>query len=86
MSTRQWNIWLVPDWNAPSCVSRIRPVEDSGTMTTTLALLVVLGNGRCHPAAILAVIISSPPWTKWPQFRRRYFQMHFRERKVLSFD
>ena len=27
------------------------------------------------------------PWTKWPSFRRRYFQMHiFRERKVLYFD
>ena len=25
-------------------------------------------------------------WTKWPRFRRRYFQMHFREWKVLYFD
>ena len=24
-------------------------------------------------------------WTKWPPFRRRYFQMHFREKKVLYF-
>ena len=26
------------------------------------------------------------PWTKWPPFRRRYFQMHFREWKVVYFD
>ena len=26
------------------------------------------------------------PWTKWPPFRRRYFQMHFCEWKVLCFD
>ena len=26
------------------------------------------------------------PWTKWPSFRRRYFQMHFREWKVSYFD
>ena len=25
-------------------------------------------------------------WTKWPQIRRRYFQMHFIEWKVLKFD
>ena len=27
-----------------------------------------------------------PPWTKWPPFRRRYFQMHFSESNVLYFD
>ena len=26
------------------------------------------------------------PWAKWPPFCRRYFQMHFREWKVLYFD
>ena len=26
------------------------------------------------------------PWTKWPPFRRRYFQMHSCEWKVLCFD
>ena len=26
------------------------------------------------------------PWTKWPPFRRRYFQIHFREWKCLNFD
>ena len=25
----------------------------------------------------------SHPWTKWPPFRRRYFQMHFREWKCI---
>ena len=25
--------------------------------------------------------VSSSPWTKWPSFRRRYLQMHFREWK-----
>ena len=25
------------------------------------------------------------PWTKWPPFHRRYFQVHFRERKVFVF-
>ena len=26
------------------------------------------------------------PWTKWPPLRRRHFQMHFREWKVVYFD
>ena len=29
---------------------------------------------------------SSLPWTKWPPFRRRHFQIHFCEWKVLYFD
>ena len=29
--------------------------------------------------------INASPWTKWLPFRRRYFQMHFREWKVLFF-
>ena len=29
--------------------------------------------------------INSSLWKKWPQFRRRYFQMHFTEWKVLYF-
>ena len=32
------------------------------------------------------ILTHPPPWTKWPPFRRRYFQMHFREWKVLCFD
>ena len=34
------------------------------------------------------IIISLPhiPWIKWPPFRRRYFQMHFREWQILYFD
>ena len=28
---------------------------------------------------------SFPPWTKWPPFRRRYFQMYFREWKSFVF-
>ena len=30
--------------------------------------------------------VNSSPWTKWPPFRRPYFQMYFREWKVLYFD
>ena len=30
--------------------------------------------------------LNHPPWTKWPPFRRRYFQMHFHEWKVLYFN
>ena len=30
--------------------------------------------------------INSPPGTKWLPFRKRYFQIHFREWKVLYFD
>ena len=29
---------------------------------------------------------SHPPWTKWPPFRRRYFQVHSCEWKVSYFD
>ena len=31
-------------------------------------------------------INSSPPWTKWPPFRRRHRQMHFREWKLVYFE
>ena len=30
--------------------------------------------------------INSLPWTKWPPFRRRHFQMHFHEWNVLHLD
>ena len=30
--------------------------------------------------------LSTPPRQKWPPYRRRYFQMHCREWKVLWFD
>ena len=33
---------------------------------------------------LLIQLIS--PWTKWLRFRKRYFQLHFREWKVLYFD
>ena len=52
----------------------------------------VLG-GRC-PMCEMAYVGDVPHgiywlislWTKWPQFHRRYFQLHFREWKVLYFD
>ena len=43
----------------------------------------------CNSDVIMWVIHSPQlisPWTKWPPFRRRYFQMHFREWKVLHLD
>ena len=30
--------------------------------------------------------LTNLPWTKWLRFRRRYFQMHFCEQKILYFD
>ena len=38
-----------------------------------------------HSGSSFSHMINSPPWTKGPPFRRRYFQMHFRELKVLYF-
>ena len=29
---------------------------------------------------------ESPPWTKWPPFRRRHFQMYFLECKCIDFN
>ena len=37
-----------------------------------------------QPASV--AVNSFPPWTKWPYFRRGYFQMHFCDWKVLYFD
>ena len=37
---------------------------------------------RCPPRLHYQFI---PPWTKWPPFRRRYFQMHFHLCKVFIF-
>ena len=38
-----------------------------------------------HPNRTITpdILNLPPPWTRWPPFRRRYFQMHFREWKVL---
>ena len=33
-----------------------------------------------------AALLTHPPWTKWPTFRRPHFQMHFHGRNVLYFD
>ena len=30
-------------------------------------------------------LIHLPPWTKWPPFRRRCFEIHFLQRKLLCF-
>ena len=32
------------------------------------------------------VVLTHPPWTKWPPFRKRHFQMNFLEWKFLCFD
>ena len=39
-------------------------------------------NFHMKPAMVL---LTHLPWTKWSPFRRRYFQVHFREWKVLYF-
>ena len=39
---------------------------------------------QSHPCFMTLYLIS--PWTKWPPFCRRYFQMHFCEWKFLYFD
>ena len=41
-------------------------------------------NVACKISASICKLIS--PWTKWPKLRRRHFQMHFHEWKVLYFD
>ena len=44
----------------------------------------VSGDGFVLSGRLLAFhVLIIFPWTKWPRFRRRYFQMHFREWKVL---
>ena len=50
--------------------------SSAGTVICHVQVLCLLG-----PALKLIC-----PWTKWPPFRRRYFQMHFRQWKVLYFD
>ena len=39
-----------------------------------------------YSIAVCATMVNSSPWTKWPPFRRRYFQIHFHEWKILYFD
>ena len=53
----------------------------SSTMKSTIALLVAMTvlSSVCYCCHIIYM-------TKWSQFHRRYFQMHLREWKVLSFD
>ena len=53
-------------------------------------------NGHPRPFSAQCLSLEDPSWvplthsplprTKWPPFRWRYFQMHFREWKVLYFD
>ena len=55
----------------------------------TVAAKIIFDECRCRRAAIISV--SGPvnqlisPGLKWPPFRRRYFQVHFREWKILYF-
>ena len=48
--------------------------------------LFVYGMGAKIFMAHLYQSLTHLPWTKWPLFHRRYFQLHFREWKVLHFD
>ena len=43
-------------------------------------------NSQAKPHITIVYALIHLPRTKWPPFRRRYFQMHFREWKVLYFD
>ena len=53
-------------------------------MDEELRRLVLHGGGQCRTCKIL--VWFNFPWTKWLLFRKRYFQVHFREWKVLYFD
>ena len=56
--------------------------------------LVIAGHCVGNPASDPSTLIEAydlnfkhlSPWTKWPAFRRQYFQVHFREWKLLYFD
>ena len=47
-------------------------------------------HGKCGVSSLRTTswheMLTHLPWTKWPPFPRRHFQIHFHEWKVLYFD
>ena len=87
-------IWSKVTYNylfTSSCENKYRQKpRNLGTGCTTWYCLPV---NRKVPRQYYAIyrgfpcgVKSSPTWTKWPPFRRRYFQTRFREWFVLYFD
>ena len=72
-----WNFHQTED----ICVSVVWLTTEASIATVGVGLSSwVTGVQRC-PIAFIHL-----PWTKWPLFRGRHFQMHFLEWKVLYFD
>ena len=41
---------------------------------------------RSQEISVRYEVLTHLPWTKWPSFRRRHFQMHFLDWKRLNFE
>ena len=80
LSKQWWGWWF----EAPSSpLSRHCNVHSRwhapGNLCSWLASSLTAWNATTKQSIINQLI---PPWTKWPPFSRRHFQMHFRECKV----
>ena len=83
-----WQSWssletLKPSFNVP--------IDDQGSQLDDISVSVLMVNtiplhGTDRTLAIMQPILSHFPWIKWSSFRRRCFQMHFHEWKVLCID
>ena len=78
--------------NSQILLSGSNAIRCAGPSTRKGIALSVLGeccciNSTAPPPPHPPTPTPTPPlWTKWPAFRRRYFQMYFSERKALYFD
>ena len=82
---------------APNCfLNSVKNLWHCGTLTTWWIVALgyydnawlsgVICSKNVRPSAVDGWYQLITPWTKWPLFRGRYFQMHFREWKCMNFD
>ena len=90
-----WNLSILWRVEIPFCDAR-RRLNWNLCPTTDLITITVPPEGNKCGRAVLPCRSkwwhgyhwnsTHPHWTKWPPFRRRHFQMHFHQLKVLYFD
>ena len=58
-------------------------IDNKSTLVQVIIWRLQLPELMMAPFTDAYASLGLSPWTKWPPFRRRYFQMHLREWKIF---
>ena len=78
---------VISMWHVVCLQHLARACSEQSRSTTVLPINHVIQMPQCvsgfvnHDYSGWSILTPPPPWTKWPLFPRRYFQMHFLNKK-----